>query len=87
MKTIFSNVKNLCSEKELILNARENGVREIELLVDHKRLLELEGLNGDEELKLLKSELDKSEIKLFGFCLYTFCNKLRSGKLAGNGCR
>ena len=74
MKTIFSNVNNQYSEKELILKARENDIKEIELLVDHKRLLELESLNGDEELNLLKSELDKSEIKLYGFCLYTDFN-------------
>ena len=82
MKTIFSNVKNKCSESGLISRARENNVTEIELLVDHKRLLELESLNGDEELNVLKSELDKFEIKLFGFCLFTDFNMVDNIMLA-----
>jgi len=74
METIFSNVKNKCSESDLISRAHKVGINGIELLVDHNRLLELESLNGDEKLNLLKSELDKSEIILHGFCLFTDFN-------------
>jgi len=82
MKTVFSNVKNNCSENELISRTKKAGVESVELLVDHKRLLELESLNGDDELNLLKSALDKSEIKLFGFCLFTDFNMVNDIILA-----
>ena len=82
MKTVFSNVKNNCSENELISRTKKTGVESVELLVDHKRLLELERLNGDEELNVLKSALDKSEIKLFGFCLFTDFNMVNDIMLA-----
>ena len=82
MKTVLSNVKIKGSENELISKAKNAGVENVEFFVDHKGLLELESLNGDEQLNLLKSELEKSGIKLFGFCLFTDFNMLEDIMLA-----
>jgi hypothetical protein len=82
MDLVFSNGKRQCSEDEIINMAKQFSVRDVELYVDRKRLLELESLNGDDEVELLKNRLSIERLNLYGFCLYTDFNLVEDIMLA-----
>ncbi|NLC67885.1 MAG: TIM barrel protein, partial [Clostridiaceae bacterium] len=82
MDVIFSNKGGQYTNEEIIDAAVAHNVKAIELLVDRKKLLELEGLEGDKELRYFKTKLPESGLKLHGFCYYTDFNLLEDIMLA-----
>lgn len=74
MVTVLSNAKSSNSIDGLIDLAKEKGIKSIELKMDYDSLLTLEGMHGSKELNRLKDKLANSDVKLYGFCLYTSFN-------------